>query len=107
MVSISVRRTMVAIVKEQDVASADLPDPPADPFPRLGCPIASGDRPHHDFRESDSSDGPVKLRTANAKWRTDTCTAAACRLQYCVLAAIQLVDDLLTCIKERIRMSIG
>src|SRR5262245_23518665 len=47
MVPISIRRAMVAIVKEQYVAKACVLDAAADVFPRLRCPVPGRHRPHH------------------------------------------------------------
>src|SRR5262249_51755617 len=107
MVPITIRRTMVAIVKEQYVATPRVLDAAADLLPRLRCPVSSGYRPHHHLGESHCSNGPMKLGTTKTKRRADAGTMPACRFEYRLFTAVQLIHNVLSREKQRVWMRVG
>jgi hypothetical protein len=107
MISINVRRAMVAIVTKQDISAAEILKASTDSLPGLKRPVSRRNGPHNHLRQSGVMSSPVKLRTTKAKRRTDTDAAKAGRFQYRILAAIQLIRDTLPAEKERVGMTIS
>jgi len=98
---------MIAIVTEQDIPAAEILNAAADSLPRLKRPVSRRHGPHHHLRQPGGTSSPVKLRTTKAKRRTDTDAAKAGRIEYRILAAIQLLRDPLPAEKERVGMTIS
>jgi hypothetical protein len=106
-IPISIRRAMIAIVTEQYVPAAKILNAPADSLPWLQRPVSGRHGPHHHLRQPCVTGSQVKLRTTKAKRRTHTHAAKAGRIQYRILATIQLIRDVPAAEEERVGMTVG
>src|SRR5439155_23316824 len=107
MPTISIRRTMVAIVKKNNVALLNFFQTPADAASGLRVPIPSINRPHHDFGKPRAAGCRIKLGSAKTKRGPHaSCTHSGC-LENRVLTSIQLVDDALPAKQQQTRVGIG
>src|SRR5262249_6304814 len=105
MAPISVRRSMVAIVKKNYVSGPDFSEAPSYIRCWLRLPVTSIHRPHHDFGESSTLRCLKKLWTAEAIWRSNALRTFPSCLDNSVIAAVQFVHNLLGAEEHQTMMS--
>ncbi len=93
MAPVGVRRPMIAVVKKNNVSCPNLLQPPPHVVAGLRLPVASVNRPHHDFGEASALRCPEKLRPPETVGRPDALRAFPGRLENSFIAAVQFVDD--------------
>lgn len=102
-----VRRAVVAIVKQNNIARADFFEPPPRTGSGLGIPIVAVDRPHHNLRKACSTGGPEELRATEPEGRPDADRSFPRRPYDGVIAAFKLLDDTPAAEEYKARVRIG
>jgi hypothetical protein len=106
-VSNSVRRLMIAIVKQDDISGADFLQPALHGRSRLRPPVAPVDGPGYGLKQSGFPCRSDKLRASEPERRPDGGGPFAGCTQHCVITPVQFVNDALAAEKYQAGVSVG